>query len=517
MEPAHPQPEPSVTGRPSHLRLGEILIRRGHIDQDDLALALSQQDLDDHDKPLGRLLVTLGAISDETLTRALSEQSGFAIVDLEAITPDAGVLGLLSREVALQLEMLPLERREGAVVVALAEPPSRDLRREISRRLHNRVQVVLATPVALRSAIERAFPVEGVRSSAASEAAPLDLIPATGVRYERNAANEVMRFVARETRSPGSEVHPNPEAPDRILEWLVSAAVESGARSLHVLTQPGRVLVRARVGRDMCDLVELPEPAGSMLVARLLRSFGVSVGTSEVQRGASSSGLPGFGPLLALDAAPTAHGLSMLVRPVEPAATSEHEPLGLDEIRHHLAHVVGDQGRGLVALLCRDRELRRTMLCRLAVDPMMRARNVATVDVDVDLAVPRMSQLSAPQHGGQAPAIRSARTLDHDVVLIDLELGDDEALRAAVEAGMDDTTVIAGIGAEPDRAIAELCASMPPPLLASALAVVIRIEAAGVTSVVILSDELRERLLDGDAAQELTAALEAGVTPDDRS
>ena len=83
MEPSQVEHEPSEPGRPSHLRLGEILIRRGLIDQDDLALGLAQQDLDDHDLPLGRLLVNLGAISDETLTSALAEQSGLAVVDLE--------------------------------------------------------------------------------------------------------------------------------------------------------------------------------------------------------------------------------------------------------------------------------------------------------------------------------------------------------------------------------------------------------------------------------------------------
>jgi hypothetical protein len=516
------------SGRPSHLRLGEILIRHGHIDQDDLALALSQQDLDDHDLPLGKLLVALGAISDETLTRALSEQSGLAVVDLDGFTPDADAVGRVSRDVALQLEMLPLELRGGAIVVALAEPPSRDLRREISRRLHARAQVVLATPVGLRRAIERAFPAEAERTTAFSPAvsvAPLDLIPSTGVRYERGAPDDVMRIVARDADVAAAALEPGGESPDRILEWLVGAAVESGARSLHVLSNPGGVLVRARVDHDMCDLVELPEPAGSMLVARLLRSFGLpaTIGpeiteaatTGEVQRGTSSSGRPGFGPLLTLDAAPTAHGLSVLVRPLEPDSVSDREPAGLDVVRSHLARVLA-RGRGLAVLLCRDQELRRTILRRLAADPVMRARNVATVDVVCDDAAPRASQLSSPQHGGQSRAIRSARALDHDVVLVDVEFGDTESLRAVVDTGIEAVTVVAGIGADVPRAIADLCAAAPPPLLASALAVVIRIDATGVTSTVTLSDEMRERLLDGDGAPDLLAAVESGFSDDDQ-
>ncbi|HEX5586734.1 MAG TPA: hypothetical protein VFZ17_05460 [Acidimicrobiia bacterium] len=509
MEPTHVQPEPSASGRPSHLRLGEILIRRGHIDQDDLALALSQQDLDDHDLPVGRLLVALGAISDETLTNALSEQSGLPVVDLDALTPDADLLGRLSREVALQLDVLPLEQREGAVVVAVAEPPTRELRREIGRRLGARAQVVLATPAALHRAIDRAFPAESNRALAPSASEPLDLIPSTGVRYEVGTSDEVARIGGRAAGRPALE--PVPEAPDRILEWLVTSAVESGARSVHVLTQPECVLVRARVGRDMRDLVELPEPAGSMLVSRLFRSFGLTAEKGAPQRGTSSNGRRGFGPALALEAAPTAHGLSVLVRPLEPEPAFDQEPPSLDVIRGHLARVVVDQGRGLAVLLCRERELRRTLLRRLAIDPLMRARNVATVDVVCEVALPRMSQLSSGMHRGQADAIRSARALDHDVVLVDVEPGDDEALRAVVNAGMEDAAVIAGVEADAPRAITELCASVPSPFLASALDLVLCVDATGLTSAVTLTDEIREHLLDGDGGQALIATIDAAT------
>ena len=118
---------------------------------DDLARALSEQDVDDEDLPLGRLLVERGAITEATLTRALAEQSGLPVVDLELLTPDPDVVAGLSKEVASRLLALPLERRHDVTIVAVAEPPTRDFRREIIRVLHARVDFVLAVPSSLRS------------------------------------------------------------------------------------------------------------------------------------------------------------------------------------------------------------------------------------------------------------------------------------------------------------------------------------------------------------------------------
>ena len=262
----HPEAaEAAEPAGPSHLRLGEILIRRALIDQDDLALALAQQDLEGRDAPLGRLLVNLGAISDVTLTAALAEQSGLAVVDLDDVRPDQALFGRLTYDVALRLRALPIESRDGTVVVAVAEPPTRDFRREIVRLLEARVDFVLALPEALQRATALAFAAPSASQSFFVDA-PLDLVPATGARYVPASPDP-----STDHQVPEADVVA-PDAPDATLQWLLTFAADARARSLHLLTEPAGVSVRARVDGDMQDVMELPTPGGALLVGRVLRA-----------------------------------------------------------------------------------------------------------------------------------------------------------------------------------------------------------------------------------------------------
>ncbi len=99
-------------GTPSPLRIGELLLRRALIDQDDLALALSEQELSSGSAPIGRLLVRLGAIDEDVLTVTLAEQSGMRIVDIDRHTPpEPSTLGRLTPRGGIPTDGTPLALR----------------------------------------------------------------------------------------------------------------------------------------------------------------------------------------------------------------------------------------------------------------------------------------------------------------------------------------------------------------------------------------------------------------------
>src|SRR4051794_34292193 len=69
--------EPAIAGQP---RLGEILVQHSRVTHKQVAEALLQQSASG--KPIGRLLVQLGALSDRELALSLAEQLQLALVDL---------------------------------------------------------------------------------------------------------------------------------------------------------------------------------------------------------------------------------------------------------------------------------------------------------------------------------------------------------------------------------------------------------------------------------------------------
>lgn len=325
-------------GSPSPLRLGELLLRRALIDQNDLALALSEQDLCSQSPPLGRLLVRLGAIDEDVLTVTLAEQTGMRVIDLDdEACPDPSARDRLPREAAYRLQALPLRYENGLLVVALAEPPTREVRREISRLSGRQPDFVLATASLLSHAIERWYPHPSTVTVAPLDGADttIDLelsaderrarpVPVRGPKPDQPRADASVHFQPDGCINVDGKLHDpcgDARTDDRVVTWLLSHAAELGARSVHLIEEPSQLRVRVRLDGRMRDTTILPATAGNILVRRMLRASGLEIDSRAVQSGWLRSDLPRFGPRLRVRTAETHSGRTVVIaRGTDPAA-----------------------------------------------------------------------------------------------------------------------------------------------------------------------------------------------------
>jgi type II secretory ATPase GspE/PulE/Tfp pilus assembly ATPase PilB-like protein len=308
-------------GSPSPLRIGELLVRRALIDPNDLALALSEQELSTGSAPLGRLLVRLGAIDEDDLTVTLAEQSGMRVVDLDRDPPpESSAVGRITREAAFRLQALPLRYEEGRLVIALAEPPSRDVRREILKLSGRQADFVLANARLLADAIERWYPhpsmVNAALPTGADTTIDLELRPALAPSLHFQADG---RVEVAGTRG-ASGVTP---ATDRVVAWLLAHAADVGASAVHLVEQPPDLRVRASVNGRMRDTTVLPAATGDILVRRVLRAVGVDVDAAVPQSGWLYSAEPGFGPRVRVTTTPTGTGRTVVCAMERPPMSSK--------------------------------------------------------------------------------------------------------------------------------------------------------------------------------------------------
>lgn len=102
------------------LRLGEALIERGLLDAVQLKAALAEQERT-HEF-LGAILIRRGAIGDEDLARALSEQYDMPYWDLKQRPVNWAVAQSFGPSVVVDLHCLPLRRDESGLWVAITNP-----------------------------------------------------------------------------------------------------------------------------------------------------------------------------------------------------------------------------------------------------------------------------------------------------------------------------------------------------------------------------------------------------------
>ena len=117
--PAAP-PRPSNADAKPPVRLGELLLRKGLIDEDQLSRALIESR--ETGKTLGRVLIRHRSVFESELARVLAEQWSIPYVNLALIGVDRSTLVLLPRDVGMRNAAVPVRFVRDELRVAFADP-----------------------------------------------------------------------------------------------------------------------------------------------------------------------------------------------------------------------------------------------------------------------------------------------------------------------------------------------------------------------------------------------------------
>ncbi len=141
----------------TRLRIGELLVKRGHIDWAQLQSALAHQRR--WGGRLGRSIVSLGFMPERAVLEELADHMGVPYVEVGDRPVPREVLALVPERLMRSRRALPLERRRehrrGPLVVALADPADLGVLDEIAFATGLEVAPVLASEADLERALSR--------------------------------------------------------------------------------------------------------------------------------------------------------------------------------------------------------------------------------------------------------------------------------------------------------------------------------------------------------------------------
>ncbi len=278
------------------MRLGEILIERRQITQEDLDRALELQR--ERGDKLGKILTDLGFVSQRDVLSALSDQLQIPLVSIEgppAVSPE---IETLSPKFLRQFRCLPVAQHDHTVTLAMADPLDFETRTTVSSCTGLAVSPGLAAEQEILDAIDRYY---GQTAKNESEAVtpPAE---AEDLEHLRDMASEapvirlVNAMIAQAVEKRASDIHIEPfekefrvryridgvlvsqDPPPRELKAAIISRVKLMAR-LNIaerrLPQDGRIKIKT-LGREVDLRVStLPTLYGESVVMRLLdRSAG---------------------------------------------------------------------------------------------------------------------------------------------------------------------------------------------------------------------------------------------------
>ena len=102
-------------------------------------------------------LIKTGAIEESKLTDFLSKQYGVPAINLKTFDIDPEIIKLVSRQACEEHILIPVNRAGDSLILAISDPSDVVAMDAISKATGYRIEVVVASEVSIREAIDRYY------------------------------------------------------------------------------------------------------------------------------------------------------------------------------------------------------------------------------------------------------------------------------------------------------------------------------------------------------------------------
>ncbi len=410
----------------AHQRIGEVLIARGQINDDQLRIALQRQKTDN--KPLGEELLDLHFITDVAMREAVSEAAGYKSIDLSGSVANATALALIPKSIAIKHSLFPLsfDAENGHLLIVAANPDDILARDAIAPFLAQ----------ASRQSQKRIIPAWRIAPSA-------EVLAAVDKFYDHELSIEGILFELESgeldlnalTQAGVSYSHPIVRLTDAIL----SDAVSRSASDIHFEPEEQFLRVRYRIDGVLRPVRSLSKSHWMAILVRLKVLSGMNIAeTRAPQDGRVSLSL--FGRQIDFRAAshPTIHGENFVLRILDrKMGIVSLDKLGMTEVQLGLLERMLERPEGILLVTGPTGSGKTTTLYSILNHLNNDAVNIMTLEDPVEYPMPltRQTSIAETVKLDFSNGIRSLMRQDPDIILVG-EIRDHDTAEMALRAAM---------------------------------------------------------------------------------
>lgn len=141
--------------RTSQKHLGELLVERGVIDREQVAMAMAYQN--EKGGLFGEILVELKFATEENIAQALTCQYGFPYLPLSNYEIDPEVINSVPEHVCRQFCLIPIDKIGKSLTLAMANPLNRNAVGDVELLTGCTVQTFVSTSSDIKEAIDKYY------------------------------------------------------------------------------------------------------------------------------------------------------------------------------------------------------------------------------------------------------------------------------------------------------------------------------------------------------------------------
>ena len=403
--------------------LGRILVERGILSEDQLRIALKEQQRTN--QPLGKALKTLGFVTEATLRDALSENLGATGVDLAHIIIDPAAINAIPREFAKRHMLFPLEldRRGHRFAVAMSDPNNvvalDQLRAHLLATLREPYEVVplLAGESEIARAVDQYFGYE---------------LSIDGILNEIETGEIDYQSMSTTTNEYSQPVV-------RLVDALLADAVQHNASDIHFEPEQNFLRIRYRIDGVLRQIRALHKQYWPAMVVRIKVISQMNIAeTRAPQDGRITLSLTGRSVDFRVAAQPTTHGENIVLRILDrQRGLVPLDKLGLQEEQLGLLKLMIARPEGIILVTGPTGSGKTTTLYSILNHINSEGVNIMTLEDPVEYPMNMVRQTSINEGAKLdfATGIRSMMRQDPDVILVG-EIRDTDTAEMAFRAAM---------------------------------------------------------------------------------
>ena len=405
--------------RPAKVRIGDLLVSKGLITEDQLMKSLAEQK--NTGKKIGKAVVDLGFTTDNLLLQALADHFGYPFVDLTHFKLNNDLILGLPESHARRYRALILSEQPDGYLIGMADPLDLLVIDELQRHLKRPVHPAFVKEDDLLSALDRVYRRQEQIATIATEL--------EGELEETDFDLEALATSSDTAEAPVV----------RLLQSIFEDAVQVRASDIHIEPDEHVLRVRLRIDGELQEQIMKEKRIASALVSRLKIMSGLDISEKRLpQDGRFNIRIMNKSIDIRLSTLPVAYGESVVMRLLDQSeGTLTIDKLGMPErISSRFKNLI-ERPNGLVLVTGPTGSGKTTTLYSALAQLNKPEIKIITAEDPIEYRLPRISQVQINVKVGLtfSKVLRSALRQDPDIILVG-EMRDHETAEIGLRAAM---------------------------------------------------------------------------------
>ena len=396
------------------IRIGDILVEKGFLTQDQLLEALKEQKESNFSKKLGQIFIEKGYIEEKEFIELLAEQLNLEFIDLYGIDVDYNLMSKFSINMLRNAEAVLFKEDSEYIHVAVSDPLNYEAIELLEKSIATKP---IKLYVALRNDILYVFD-------------RLEIISTT---------KNIVANIKKELSSGMYKTDSDQSSIMQLIEQIIKSAIKAKASDIHIEPSGFNVSVRSRVDGVLRENFVFDLEVYNALASRIKILGNLDISEKrKSQDGRFAMEVEGNKYDFRLSTAPTMHGESIVMRILDSnKILLKLKDLGMEEKNLNLFNEILSSPYGIVFVTGPTGSGKTTTLYAALNEIKSIENKMITIEDPIEYQLPLAQQIQVSEKIDYdfADALRSILRQDPDIIMVG-EIRDEETLNIAVQASL---------------------------------------------------------------------------------